>query len=274
MTAATAASFSTISALSNQEIEAVRARLEGHALYRLYFEAALGDLDQGLDNRLIWLGAEGLAQGIVFDGLTVFSTLGRCPEPVLAAMLNRPGAVEIHATGAEAHTLHKLGGDRLRSDRGLLIFEAVSSQAVLSQVGQAAAPPREIRQLTAADHDRVLGLIEESGYGESVYSRWMLEQPFLGYFDGQRLVGTGGTITIDRTLGMANIGCFLTLPASRGRGLAGALVDVLLTDLAALGIHDVTLVTTDDNWAACRVYQKAGLTIREQRRELLFGPIG
>ncbi len=269
MTQAPNTRFRPLSSLTPREINDVRSRLTDHPLYRLYFEAGLADLAQDTDNRLIWLGPDGLGQGVAFDGLTVFSTLGQCPSSVLAAMLDRPGAVEIHATSEEATELHRLSGAQLRSDRCLLVFGAKPQE-----ISGARLPNPEVRQMTDTDHPSILALIQESGHRDSVYSRWMLEQPFLGCFEHGRLVATAGTIILDSDLGMANIGCFLTRREHRGKGLAGALANALVRDLSERGIRDITLVTTEDNKAACRVYERVGFSIQERRRELLFDPIG
>lgn len=62
------------------------------------------------------------------------------------------------------------------------------------------------------------------------------------------------------------------LPAARGQGLSGPLLDLHLARLAELGARGVQLSTTLENAAALRTYRRRGFVIAGARRTALWTP--
>lgn len=62
------------------------------------------------------------------------------------------------------------------------------------------------------------------------------------------------------------------LPAARGQGLSGPLLDLHLARLAELGVRGVQLSTTLENTAALRTYRRRGFVVVGVRRTPLWTP--
>lgn len=62
------------------------------------------------------------------------------------------------------------------------------------------------------------------------------------------------------------------LPAARGQGLSGPLLDLHLARLAGLGVRGVQLSTTLENVAALRTYRRRGFVVAGARRTPLWTP--
>lgn len=103
-------------------------------------------------------------------------------------------------------------------------------------------------------------------YPATVFSAWMLDQPFVALVEDGHPVAVGGTIVRAGTRAM--IGNFLVDPARRGEGLAGRILHSLLALLRDDGVETALLATNDGNPAACRVYDRAGFTLIERRMQL------
>src|SRR3546814_16474744 len=61
-------------------------------------------------------------------------------------------------------------------------------------------------------------------YPATIFSSWMLAEPFLGLFEDGRLLACGGVTVSNRAMGAANLGNVLTHSGHRGRGLARTVV--------------------------------------------------
>jgi ribosomal protein S18 acetylase RimI-like enzyme len=111
-------------------------------------------------------------------------------------------------------------------------------------------------------------------YPETVFSSWMLEQPFVGLYERGLLTATGGTIILNGDLRTCNIGNFLTASTARGRGLAKIVAKHLIVLLQEEGIKIFTLGTTEENIPAWRAYEAIGFRIQETRPQFDLYPKG
>jgi ribosomal protein S18 acetylase RimI-like enzyme len=64
---------------------------------------------------------------------------------------------------------------------------------------------------------------------------------------------------------IAEVTCLLVAAGQRQRGIGRALLDAAVAGLAADGVRRVWLVTTNDNLAALRLYQRAGFRLTALR---------
>jgi ribosomal protein S18 acetylase RimI-like enzyme len=116
-----------------------------------------------------------------------------------------------------------------------------------------------------------LGVLQEfyrRYYAGTIFSAWMLDQPFFGIVEDGEIVAAGGVVAWHRELRAANLGNFLTRPDRRGKGLARAITATVLAELEELGFEEFTLGTYEENAAACRAYEAVGFRVLEQRLEL------
>lgn len=89
------------------------------------------------------------------------------------------------------------------------------------------APDRGVVALSRADVDAVLDL-HAADPGQTFWHPTMLAaNPFVGIWDGDRLVASAGTHVASETHGVAAIGAVITRPSHRGQGLAGAVLSTL-----------------------------------------------
>src|SRR3546814_19807483 len=72
-------------------------------------------------------------------------------------------------------------------------------------------------------------------YPATIFSSWMLAEPFLGLFEDGRLLACGGVTVSNRAMGAANLGNVLTHSDPRRRGLARTVVCPLLPRLGRAG---------------------------------------
>src|SRR5687767_1585983 len=232
--------------------------LRNRPLFRLYFEAALADLQRGIDNRIAYVGEsrQGALLGIHFEHLTVYTALGQLSPNELAATLGTPHSAELHVESQHEAKLLPLCGARLLK---------VSGQRVYARPTSGAQRDTAIRQLWHTDAPAARAFMR-SHYPRTIFSEWMLDLPFVALEEHGELIGTAGTIAVQGELALA--GNFLTHPAHRGRGTARRLAMHLAALLAQSGIQTVVLVTTDDNPAACRAYEAAGFEVMERRRQI------
>jgi RimJ/RimL family protein N-acetyltransferase len=109
-------------------------------------------------------------------------------------------------------------------------------------------------------------------YPESIFSQWMLENPFFGLFIDGELVSTGGVIALSRQSGACHIGNFLTPPRHRGKRFADRVARSLVSFLDAEGIRNIMLGANEDNLAARRVYERLGFAVIDRKSQLDLSP--
>jgi ribosomal protein S18 acetylase RimI-like enzyme len=253
--------FVATSALSGSDIADTRRIVAGHPVFALYFETALDALAEGLDNRSVLIGGarRGAILSIDFDWLTIRTTMGALTPAELALAPATDRRAELHLAPAHLAAVRRACGARIEAARTLCYYRLDTSAGL-------AADPR-CRRLGPADLAMVTDFYK-AHYPATVFSRWMLEQVFLGLFEGGELLACGGVIARNDRLTAANIGNFLTHPAHRRRGLGRALVAALVGLLASEGVRQFLLGTNADNIGACRAYEAVGFRPIEARPQL------
>lgn len=241
--------------LSPAQQDGLAALLAGHPVFDLYLRAALAAQDR---DRAAYLSenGKGAVLAIQFERQTIRTLIGPLPEAIIQTVAPLPTAGELHIEEQHLETVGRTLARRPYRQRGLRYY------------GRQAAPeptdPR-CRRLGPADADPVRAFFA-AHYPATIFSSWMLGDLFVGLFEGDDLLACGGVVARAGTA--VNIGNFLTRPDQRGRSLGKALVRHLLGQLAADGIHAVTLGTNDDNPAACRLYEACGFQLIEARLQL------
>ena len=245
------------SALSGADLAWVRGFLADRPLFTLYLDAAIEDLDRGLDNREVYIGEErlGVILGIAFDGLAVRTAIGRLRPTELGLLPDTPLPAELHVEAGHEAILAPLCENRLLEVLDMRTYRRATGDAGLD---------RDARDLTMADRVGVQAFVVAHN-PRSIFSDWMLTLPFAAIEEEGAVVATAGTIVMAGN--RALIGNFLTRPDRRGRGLARRLALHLAARLREHGVSDVFLATTADNLAACRAYEAAGYTMIEARRQ-------
>ncbi|MBF9234940.1 GNAT family N-acetyltransferase [Microvirga alba] len=250
------------SALSSHDRQWLGSFLRDKPLFRLYFEAALADLENGIDNRSAYLGQDraGALLGIAFDQLVVVTAIGTLRPDELALGLASPSATELHLEPAHEAILRSRYGHRLIEARDMHVYGR--------KLGAEAADP-DARRLGADDAHAVTRFMQ-THYPRNAFSEWMLTLPFVALFHAGDIVATAGTIACHGDTAL--IGDFLTRPDQRGRGYARRLAHHLGWVFAQEGVRTLVLATTADNVPACRAYEAAGFRILETRRQIDLGP--
>lgn len=111
--------------------------------------------------------------------------------------------------------------------------------------------------LGADDLDAVADL-HDSDPGSAFFLPEMLElNPYVGIWEGGRLVASAGTHVVSRTYGVAAIGALITRPSHRGRGLAARALSALCSRLAG-DFETIGLNVETGNTAALRLYDRLG----------------
>ncbi|MEO8811314.1 MAG: GNAT family N-acetyltransferase, partial [Caulobacteraceae bacterium] len=185
------------------------------------------------------------------------TAIGRMDPDEEVALADVAGAAELHVECSTADRISAVLGARLRDRQGMRYYRLDGRPRM--------EPDRRCRTLGPADLDSVSKMFR-AHYPESVFSRWMLEQPFIGLFEDDALLACGGVIAAAG--GIANLGNFLVVPAARNRGLARAVAATLTHQLADHGTELSTLGTTDKNPAACRAYEAIGFRCYDRRVQL------
>lgn len=253
--------FKPTSALTESERSSVRAVLAGRQPFSIYFNAALQDLDIGINNRHFYIHSDsGVAMAIEFDEITIFSVIGEVHEDLLFSIALNPRRTEFHLTNEHAELVADTAPERICRRANLVYY-------LLQSSNQFEMPDVDLRRLRPADLDLVSSFYAEH-YPQTVFSTWMLERPFVGLFHEGKLVSSGGTIVIDHTDRAANIGNFLTAPQFRARGYSQLVLKYLLNELMKQDIGIFSLGTTSDNVPACKAYESAGFLQLETRIEL------
>ncbi|MBI1775328.1 MAG: GNAT family N-acetyltransferase [Proteobacteria bacterium] len=246
------------SALGSDAIGWIRSFLGDHPVHRLYFECALDALAQDVDNRFFLLDPDrrGLVQSIEFDRQVIATTVGALSPQDLAASVPEAAPGELHLEARHASALASYCATRIE--------EVDTLRYYLLEEGGSDTPDPCCRLLVNDD----LGLVSAffaAHYPRTIFSAWMLDEPFLGLFEDGELVAAGGTVCRHAGLGAANIGNFLTHPSRRGRSLARRLVGSLVATLRRQGIARFTLGVAESNRRAWRAYEAAGFRLLESR---------
>ncbi|HET6222925.1 MAG TPA: GNAT family N-acetyltransferase [Dongiaceae bacterium] len=253
--------FVPTSALSGSDIADVRRIVAGHPVFALYFETALDALANGLDNRSALIGGarQGAILSIDFDGLTIRTTIGALTPAELALAPQTDRRAELHLAPAHLATVRRRCAARIEATRTLRYYRLDTTTDLI-------ADPR-CRRLGPADLVMVTDFYRRH-YPATVFSRWMLDEAFLGLFADGELLACGGVISRNARLAAANVGNFLTHPAHRRRGLGRALVASLVELLAGDGVRRFLLGANADNIGACRAYEAVGFRLIEARPQL------
>ncbi len=91
---------------------------------------------------------------------------------------------------------------------------------------------------------------------------------YLGYFDGDDLIGIAGTHIFSEEYGIAALGNITTLPEHRGKRISSKLTQELCRQLL-LHVKDIGLNVESDNASAIKVYKNAGFEITGAYEECL-----
>jgi ribosomal protein S18 acetylase RimI-like enzyme len=255
-----------LSALTPEERSWLAEFIADQPILSLYFEAALEDLAKGLDNRLVLIGRRrrGLILGIAFDASDAFTVFGALEDAELNSVVVRPRRAEVHVGPAIADQARALCGSRVANVFGMRIYTRATDRN--------ASTDSRCRRLTLDDLADTTRFYN-AHYPQTVFSGWMLERPFLALFAGRRMVAAAGVLAMSDRRRWAIIGNFLTDPAWRGQGLAKIVGRGLVSLLNAEGIEHVALVTTDENQAACRVYEGLGFGLAERWVQIDLEPV-
>lgn len=253
--------FRPTSSLTDCEIAWLRGLLRPRPMFRLYFEAALEALAEGLDNRSYLLGEarRGMAFSMAFDAVTVRTTVGELCGGELREVAEVPGRAELHVEPEHLEAVREACGARIEVVKTLRYYRLCGRPS--------GDPDPRCRLLGEADFEAAARLFREH-YPGTVFSSWMLALPFIGLFEDGELAACGGVHALDRGLGACILGNFLTQPARRGRGLAQAVARTLVLRLIELGYPDCLLGAAAENPAACRAYEAVGFRVLEERPQI------
>jgi ribosomal protein S18 acetylase RimI-like enzyme len=258
--------FKRMNSLSAVEVSLARKILGDAQPFNIYFNAAL--TNDGVSNDKRWIHfsrAGGLTMGIDFDGLRVFSTVGPFDDEIIEVMGKNPLRTEFHVPFECAQKLKAVGENRLRRENRLRYY-SLRRSAPFEEADEI------LRRLTKDDLPLVEKFYSEN-YDGTIFSSWMIDQPFFGLFLDGQLTAAGGTIVIDSLGSAANIGNFLTAPSYRRRGYGKIVVKWLINHLIEMGLQTFTLGTTEENIAAWKTYEGVGFRLLEQRAEIEFSAI-
>ncbi len=255
------------SELSTDDLNWIDTFLAERPVFRLYHHAALTSVREGLDNReyLISETGNGLVISIRFDDCRIATTIGQLSDAELGIVAAFPDSSEVHAEPEHEAFLLRALGNRINSRKVLKYYLHADSDS--SQTDSSALTGVEFRRLTTKDYP-LASAFYRAHYSGTIFSQWMLEQPFVGIFENSELIATAGTIILNKDLCAANIGNFLTRPDRRGRGLAKNAALALMTELRREGITQFSLGTTEDNISAWKAYEHVGFQCIETRAEL------
>lgn len=246
---------------SKSDLRWVSEFLKDRAPYSLYFQCQIDALKEGTDNRGLYIGhkKKGLILSIQFDGAEIFTTFGDLEADELLLTTRSKKFSELHVDEQQAASLLPSCNDRVLKIDGLLYYRLDSVNSSFNDVS--------CRVLNSDDFKIAKSFFEQY-YPETIFSSWMLELPFIGLFDGQKLVATGGTIIWHKGIQTCNIGNFLTHPDHRGKGLAKRVAQHLIAILNQKGMKTFTLGTNEMNLAAKRVYESIGFRLLERRKQI------
>lgn len=236
----------------------LRRLVAADALLSFYLSLAEADVERGEDASVVMLGRarEGAAIGARFDGLTVFSTIGKLAAEDLQKLLAWPGRLELHLTEAHHAEVSTLDATGLGPPQRMIAMEADAG----------GVPPDPVATLLDRSDFPEAAATMAAHNPDTVLSARMAGLPFVAIREGGRIVAMAGTI------GMAGetalLGHFLTVPEARGRGFARRLARHLRWHFARRGVRRLLLATTEENVAACRAYAAAGFSAAGWRWQL------
>lgn len=254
------ASLTPTSGLSGADIAEIRRRVGDHPIFRLYFETALDALADGKDDRRFLVSAAGgLIQAIQFDTLAVMTASAPLTEAEAGLLTNNVGPVELHLDTAVAQGVRHAAKHRITADLTLRYYLLPPDHSV-------DADPR-CQPLGPADLAETRDFARRHN-PKTVFSDWMIQQPFLGLRVAGECVAVAGVIAGHAGLGTCMLGNFVTAPEARGRGYAKALCRTLAAAARQAGYANIALCTTEDNIAACRAYEAVGFRCVETRRQV------
>jgi len=249
--------FRPVAGLSRAERAQVGALVAGHPVFALYWDAALDAAAAGDRSRSARLEPEGAILGIDFDGLSIYTPVGRVGDAALLSLTADPRPLELHLATDQAERLRPACSDRLALEDGLRFYAR--------PLADLPEPDADCRRMGPAELEP-LRRFYAAHYPATVFSTWMLDLPFAAIVEDGRLAAAGGVLAQSGSRAM--IGNFLVDPARRGEGLAGRVLAGLLAALQAEGVTTALLATNDLNPAACRVYERAGFALVERRVQL------
>jgi len=247
------------SALTPVQVEAVRFATQHRIQFAIYVEATLSAPPDDGANRRILFGRQGVALTIDFAKVTVRTLIGALSAPELAVAVAVDRRAELHIEAGQIEAVRALLAGRITGVKTLRLYE-------MTGPGIGLADPR-CRRLRADDLPLVAEFYERF-YPSTVFSAWMLENPFYGLFEGGSLLAAGGVVAASERLAAANLGNFLTHPGHRGRRLAGAVTASLTRALHEGGVRRFALATNVENRSAWRCYERAGFGLAEERPQV------
>lgn len=221
---------------------------------RLYAAYAIGDLEPGLFDQSMWLGAErggnlealtmhfcGVKPPVLFlmgniEGLKVIFANALCPEsgyincrfehlPLAKKIFQWDEIIPMWRMARKANQAKPVSGNclRLTSDHAYLLINLYN-------------------------HEGVPGLSD----GQLEYGI------FYGVFVDDQLVAAAGTHLVSFTYNLAAVGNVFTHPNYRGQGYGTTTTGAVLAELEEQGIRDVVLNVRQSNGAAIHIYEKLG----------------
>lgn len=251
--------FLPVQSLAKTQVQAAR-RLVAHRLqFRIYVEALLAASPDDNANRRVLLGRSGGALSIDFSAATVRTLIGALDPTETAEAVTVDRRAELHIEPDQVEIVQKRYAGRITAIKQLKLYE-------LSGPINSSADPR-CRQLTGVDLPMVAAFYQRF-YPTTIFSAWMLENPFYGLFEDGLLRAAGGVTASAEKVGAANLGNFLTDPDRRGRGFAGVVTSTLIHDLTAAGFDHFALATNEENRAAWRCYERIGFRLVERRPQV------
>ncbi len=223
---------------------------------RVWSAYALADLQPAFARHCRWLLAgEGLA--LIFTALAppVLFTCG-APADVSTALegAERPATVYMSARPEHYPVLNRwwdFSAD-LRPMMRMALADAAALQAVPTTGAVPLGPP---------DAQRLAALYAHGGdFAPDAFDPYQLDEGvFFGVAgEGGALLAAGGTHIVDRGQGIAAIGNMYTLPAARGRGLAGVILSAVVTALRQCNVQTIVLNVDERNATARRLYRRLG----------------
>lgn len=233
----------------------------GTTPYSLYFQCQLDALKGGSDNRGLYIGRkrQGLILSVEFEGVDIFTTFGCLEADELVLITGSKKFSELHVDEKQAESLLPACGERFLKQDDLLYYRLENADR--------SSTDAQCRILSCADFDLARSFFQQH-YPDTIFSRWMLDLPFVGLFEKEQLVATGGTIIWHQGIQSCNLGNFLTHPHHRGKGLAKRVAKHLIAILSQSGMKTFTLGTNEENLSAQHVYESLGFELVERRKQI------
>lgn len=224
----------------------------------------LADLEEPLWSSSTWYAREDVAVGLVSDGtdwVTGYAMSRIAPKATLDLL------VEVHPelpsgtwiTGATG-LFETLGP--VRSARPI----GIHWRMVLHDTS-AAEDSSEVSWLGEGDFDAMVRLHASDPRGAFWLPTMLASNPFVGIWEGDRLVASAGCHVASRAHGVAAIGAVFTAPTHRGRGL-GRVVTSALCRRIADDYRTIGLNVEATNSPALAIYDSLGFRRAFQYEEI------